>query len=194
MATPQTAQNARERCQAIRRVNAALQPPLDDRREQLSQRLAETSRKLQAESILAWREYAFCLYPESTLREFCRGYFTGQCKDGLMASALVERIDPMSQDDVSSRSTDSNFAEDDSPPRAATAGLGKGLRPRDRPVLPADRCFKVRRPSSSRLRWTILFYEPRDRLLLRHWREIVAHVHIAQRTMLFGRYAFPWQA
>jgi hypothetical protein len=73
IATPQTAQNARERCQAIRRVNAALQPSLDERREQLSRHLAETSRRLQAEGILAWREYAFCLYPESTLREFLSG-------------------------------------------------------------------------------------------------------------------------
>jgi hypothetical protein len=70
IATPQTVQNARERYQAIHRTNAALQPWLDDRREQLAQRLAETTRRLQAESILAWREYAFCLYPESTLREF----------------------------------------------------------------------------------------------------------------------------
>jgi hypothetical protein len=73
IATPQTAQNARERCQAIRRISAALQPWLDDRREQLTARLTETSRKLQAESVLAWREYAFCLYPESTLREFLSG-------------------------------------------------------------------------------------------------------------------------
>ena len=70
IATPQTVQNARDRDQAIRRINAALQPWLDDRREQLAQRLVKTSRSLQAESVLAWREYAFCLYPESTLREF----------------------------------------------------------------------------------------------------------------------------
>ncbi len=70
IATPQAVQNARERYEAIRRINAALQPWLDDRRERLAQRLAETSRRLQAESVLAWREYAFCLYPESTLREF----------------------------------------------------------------------------------------------------------------------------
>ena len=73
IATPQTAQNARERCQAIRRINAALQPWLDERRGQLAARLAETSRRLQAENVLAWREYAFCLYPESTLREFLSG-------------------------------------------------------------------------------------------------------------------------
>ncbi len=70
VATPQTAQNARERCQAIRRINAALQPWLDCRREQLAARLPQTSRSLQAESVLAWREYAFCLYPESALRGF----------------------------------------------------------------------------------------------------------------------------
>jgi hypothetical protein len=73
IATPQTAQNAQQRCQAIRRINAALQPWLDDRRERLAARLAETSRRLHAEGILAWREYAFCLYPESTLREFLSG-------------------------------------------------------------------------------------------------------------------------
>ena len=85
-------ENARQRCQAIRRINAALQPWLDDRRRRLAERLAETSRRLQAESVLAWREYAFCLYPESTLREFCRGYFTERSEHGLMASVLVERI------------------------------------------------------------------------------------------------------
>jgi hypothetical protein len=73
IATPQTTANARERCRDIRRVNAALRPWLDDRREQLATQLAETSRRLQAESVLAWREYAFCLHPESTLREFLSG-------------------------------------------------------------------------------------------------------------------------
>jgi hypothetical protein len=73
IATPQTAQNARQRCQAIRRINAALQPSLDERREQLAARLADASRRLQAEHVLAWREYAFCLYPESTLQKFLSG-------------------------------------------------------------------------------------------------------------------------
>jgi hypothetical protein len=73
IATPQTADNAQQRCQTIRRVNAALQPWLDDRRKRLAERLAETSRRLHAEGILAWREYAFCLYPEATLREFLSG-------------------------------------------------------------------------------------------------------------------------
>ena len=71
--TPQTAENARQRCHAIREVNAALQPWLDPRRQTMLERQAQTLRKLQAESVLAWREYAFCLYPESTLREFLSG-------------------------------------------------------------------------------------------------------------------------
>jgi hypothetical protein len=73
IATPQTIANARERCRVIRRVNTALQPWLDDRRNQLTSQLAATSQRLQAESVLASREYAFCLHPESTLREFLSG-------------------------------------------------------------------------------------------------------------------------
>ncbi len=71
--TPQTAENARQRCHAIREINAALQPWLDDRRRRLLERQAETLRRIQAEEVLAWREYAFCLYPESTLRGFLSG-------------------------------------------------------------------------------------------------------------------------
>jgi hypothetical protein len=73
VATPQIAENARLRCQAIRRANAALQPKVADRRQQLERRQAETVRRLHAEGVLAWREYAFCLYPETTLREFLSG-------------------------------------------------------------------------------------------------------------------------
>ena len=70
IATPQTIENARQRCQAIRRINTALQPWVADRRRQSADRLAEASRRLAAESVLASREYAFCLYPEATLRGF----------------------------------------------------------------------------------------------------------------------------
>ena len=71
--TPQTAANARQRCRAIRELNGALQPWLDDRRRELLGHQAQTARKVQAEHVLAWREYAFCLYPEPTLR----GFFSG---------------------------------------------------------------------------------------------------------------------
>jgi hypothetical protein len=68
--TQQTVENARQRCHAIREVNAALQPKLDARRRQLLQRHEQMVRHLQAQRLLAWREYAFCLYPEATLRSF----------------------------------------------------------------------------------------------------------------------------
>jgi hypothetical protein len=68
--TPETPQNARQRHQAIREINETLQPALSERRRQLADRQAEISRRLRAESILASREYAFCLYPEATLRAF----------------------------------------------------------------------------------------------------------------------------
>jgi hypothetical protein len=71
--TPQTSQNARSRCRAIRGINQALQPWVDGRRGQLLQREAQATRALQAEQLLACREYAFCLYPEKTLRGFLRG-------------------------------------------------------------------------------------------------------------------------
>jgi hypothetical protein len=71
--TPATVQTARQRCQAIREINAALQPWLDDRRSDLLALQAESLRALRAEGVLGWREYALCLYPESILREFFAG-------------------------------------------------------------------------------------------------------------------------
>ena len=37
------------------------------------ERQAETLRRLQAESVLAWREYAFCLYPGADLARILVG-------------------------------------------------------------------------------------------------------------------------
>jgi hypothetical protein len=68
--TPPTRENARQRCQAIRQVNASLQPLLEDRRRQLTDRQVAVARNLRAQTVLAWREYAFCLYPEPTLQGF----------------------------------------------------------------------------------------------------------------------------
>jgi hypothetical protein len=65
--------NARRRCQAIRKINAELQPWLLQQQRQLLEHQTRISQKLQAESVLASREYAFCLYPESTLRSFLAG-------------------------------------------------------------------------------------------------------------------------
>jgi hypothetical protein len=53
---------------------------LRNSRDQLTAQLSETSRRLQAERILAWREYAFCLHPESTLRDFLSGPLLNRVK------------------------------------------------------------------------------------------------------------------
>jgi hypothetical protein len=71
--TPQTAENARHRCHTIRETNALLQPWLEPQRQEMIRREIEVERSLDAERLLAWREYAFCLYPESTLRGFLSG-------------------------------------------------------------------------------------------------------------------------
>jgi len=71
--TPQTSQNARNRCRVIRRINQALQPWVDGRRGQLLQLQAQATRALRAEELLACRDYAFCLYPEKTFRGFLQG-------------------------------------------------------------------------------------------------------------------------
>lgn len=68
--TPQTAENARARCRAIRRINNSLQPWVEPQRRRLQRLSAQTARALQAEDVLARREYAFCLYPEGTFRGF----------------------------------------------------------------------------------------------------------------------------
>jgi hypothetical protein len=73
IATPQTPQNARTRWLEIRRVNRELQPWVAANRQRLLAQRDRLSTALAAEKVLAWREYAFCLFPESTLREFIAG-------------------------------------------------------------------------------------------------------------------------
>jgi hypothetical protein len=68
--TPQTVENAKTRCRAIRGINQSLQPYLDVRRRQLLDLRERALEQFQAEKILSWREYGFCLFPEETLREF----------------------------------------------------------------------------------------------------------------------------
>lgn len=60
----------RQRHEAIERINAALQPWMTARRAALLEERERVERQLRAEHVLAWREYAFCLYPERTLRDF----------------------------------------------------------------------------------------------------------------------------
>jgi hypothetical protein len=75
--TPQTPENARSRWLEIRRINRELQPWVAAEREHLLRERDRLSHALAAEKTLAWREYAFCLFPESTLREFIEKILRG---------------------------------------------------------------------------------------------------------------------
>jgi hypothetical protein len=70
IATPKTPDNARLRHKAISAANRALQPWVADRREKLRQEIEQLDRQARAEAILSSREYSFCLYPETLLRDF----------------------------------------------------------------------------------------------------------------------------
>ena len=70
IATVQTRENARQRCQSIRQVNEALQPWVEEPRRQLEQQRSVVTQRLRAEAVLGSREYSFCLYPERSLRDF----------------------------------------------------------------------------------------------------------------------------
>jgi hypothetical protein len=70
IATPPTRENARLRCREIRAANEALAAWTQRlRRAALMQREA-LAQRLRSEAVLASREYAFCLFPEGTLRNF----------------------------------------------------------------------------------------------------------------------------
>lgn len=69
ISTEPTPENARLRCRNIRAVNEQMQPYLDAARRQLQSERASIETSLRASAILASREYAFCLYPEETLRQ-----------------------------------------------------------------------------------------------------------------------------
>jgi hypothetical protein len=67
---PQDAQGRRERFLALRALTAQLNAFLATRQAKLRQDLMKCERQLQANAILQRRDYAFCLYPEATLRPF----------------------------------------------------------------------------------------------------------------------------
>ena len=73
VATPETPENARYRYLEFRRVNRALQPWVDRQRSHLLTEQSRIARGSAAESILSSRDYAFCLFPKKTLREFLAG-------------------------------------------------------------------------------------------------------------------------
>jgi hypothetical protein len=77
--TPQTRENAKRRCRGIRGVNERLQPWLAELRSQWERRRDFALADAKKEKILAWREYAFCLYPEDAIRDFFKEMLVDIC-------------------------------------------------------------------------------------------------------------------
>ena len=66
--TQATIENAKQRCRAIRQTNESLQPFVADARQRLLTEREQLTQVLGAQTLLASREYAFCLYPAEALR------------------------------------------------------------------------------------------------------------------------------
>jgi hypothetical protein len=70
-AVPADAAAKLERFLDLRSVTTRLAAPLAESANRLREKLAVTDRNLEANAVLRRRDYAFCLYPEETLRPFC---------------------------------------------------------------------------------------------------------------------------
>lgn len=70
IATSPEGESAAARYREIRRANQALQAWVEPIRQDRLQRRERLTEQLRANQVLAWREYAFCLYPEERLRKF----------------------------------------------------------------------------------------------------------------------------
>jgi hypothetical protein len=68
---PEERGQRRERFRRLRALNDLLRPWVAEPAGRLENELAVCDRQLQANAVLRRRDYAFCLYPEATLRPFC---------------------------------------------------------------------------------------------------------------------------
>jgi hypothetical protein len=68
---PADAAGRRRRFEVLRSLTARLREPLLLRERQAREELARLDKQLEANAVLRRRDYAFCLYPEDMLREFC---------------------------------------------------------------------------------------------------------------------------
>jgi hypothetical protein len=73
---PHTAAERRHRFEMLRELTAALRRPLAARELALKEELADLGRRLAGQQVLRRRDYAFCLYPESSIRPFCTRFLT----------------------------------------------------------------------------------------------------------------------
>jgi hypothetical protein len=68
---PADAAGRRERFRRLRGLNELLWPWVTEQGRRAEEGLALCERRLRANALLRRRDYAFCLYPEETLRPFC---------------------------------------------------------------------------------------------------------------------------
>jgi hypothetical protein len=68
--TPVTQENAYARWSSLRRINDELQPWVAHRRQQVLELQLQTQRALRHAKVLGSREYSFCMYPETHLKDF----------------------------------------------------------------------------------------------------------------------------
>jgi hypothetical protein len=71
---PGTARERRERYRALQALTVQLRSYLADYEQRVRQDLARCDHQLQINAVLQRRDYAFCLFPEETLRPFCRQF------------------------------------------------------------------------------------------------------------------------
>ena len=68
---PTSSAARRERFQVLRELTDKLRPQVVRGLKTLEEDLERCDRELQANAVLQRRDYAFCLYPEEMLRDFC---------------------------------------------------------------------------------------------------------------------------
>jgi len=72
---PETLADRRQRFHELRKLTGLLLPLVSQKGKQLQAQLEACKREVEANRILQSREYAFCLYPEETLRPFLTQFF-----------------------------------------------------------------------------------------------------------------------
>lgn len=77
VATRKSRDNAAKRHAAIVAANRQLAPLVAEQRQRWLLRSEEAARRAWSRRILSSREYAFCLFPETTLRDFLLAFFRG---------------------------------------------------------------------------------------------------------------------
>lgn len=74
---PSTRPERRERFRVLRELTEHLRQYTAERQEDLRIQWTRREQEVRANAVLKRRDYAFCLYPEAPLRDFCRRFLTG---------------------------------------------------------------------------------------------------------------------